>query len=198
MTNKFTRAEKRIVLDALARDAVRHPNPFNDLACSWNNGVCAVYIVGKDVLEIEGRRDLVKVPFLLWKKPTEIKGKTARESVMYLEYEQFHEKVEKRLFTDGTFPETLTLWGNSISIDALASGYVPYSFGFGHNADEREVVRVRTSSEYCDFVNRVVPEVLKRREARKERVIADMTEWNRFKTRLGMYKPAEFGRDQPY
>ncbi len=33
---------------------------------------------------------------------------------------------------------------------------------------------------------------------REQRVIADRAGWNRFKTKLGMYKPAEFARDPPY
>jgi|GEM_PF-5453831 len=42
--------------------------PFNDFGYTWNNGVCAVYVTGKDLLERESNSNLWGIPFLLSEK----------------------------------------------------------------------------------------------------------------------------------
>ena len=172
---------------------VKHPNPFRDFAGGYNNGVSALYVIGRDLLEAEGRRDLIGVPFLIWGK-----GFKTDEKATYLNQSDWIEFVENKLVIKGGVPDVVNVNGIEYPIDRLAGTYVPYSFGVGHQADERENFQVRTSEEYCDFVNRVVPRVLEIREARKRSMEKNIQDSHKFLAKLRGYKPLEFPRDRPY
>jgi len=157
------------------------------------------------LLEVENRYDLIGVPFLTWGNPSKVSQETKDLRVLYTNHNQFKEEIENKLITDGVFPESTEKFdlgavlvnGVYRPMRSLASGYVPYCFGVGHFNDQNERVRVRNSEDYCNFVNKVIPEVLWMRETRGKRVMKDNSRRNRFKTKFGMYKPTEFRQDQP-
>lgn len=179
--------------------------PFNDLAFGNNNGVWAIYVVGRDLLEVENKYDLIGVPFLTWGKPSKESQETKDIQVLYTNHDQFKREIESKLITNGVFPEpteefdqgAVLVNGVYRPMRSLARGYVPYSFGCYHFNDQNERVRVRNSEDYCNFVNKVIPEVLQIRKTRAKTLEKDSSRFNRFKTRLGMHKPTEFRQDQP-
>lgn len=178
--------------------------PFSDFAMSYNNGIWAVYVIGRDPLEVEDRKDLLKVPFLVWDNSwngiTDISAARRLGKAPYIENQRFEDLVFSQLLRDKrvVYPESVTVNGVKYSMDDLASNYVPFSFGVGHPYDEEDHRRVRTLDEFEDFASRVVPRVLEIRNARREQVQKDNSILNKILTRFRMYTPAEFGGDQPY
>lgn len=176
-------------------------HPFVDIATGYNNGVFAVYLVGKDFLEVENRPDLLGVPFLVWNgswTPIGPSTERAREivGVPYLSNDQF-KRMKNGMITEGNLPRNVDIRGTEYSIDQLASGYVPYSFGVGHQYDEEGKRKVRSLSDFRDLVVRVMPEVDQLRQDRAETRARDETFMNITLALFGLYTPASFTRYQP-
>ena len=163
------------------------------MATGYNNGVSAVYIVGKDFLDAENRPDLFGVPFLAIGQ-----AESARKDVgvSYLSLDQM-KRLREGMLTEGDLPTSVEVRGVAYSLDRLASGYVPYSFGVGHRHDEQEGIKVRSLSNFDDLVDRIIPEVARIRQARAETIARDDRFGNRALAMVGLYKPASFTRYEP-
>ncbi|MBI1971179.1 hypothetical protein HYS47_05510 [Candidatus Woesearchaeota archaeon] len=175
--------------------------PFSDTVLSYNNGVSAVYIVGQDVLQAENRPNLFKVPFLVWNGSWTPIGESVERAralvgVPYLSRDQFGE-MEKQLYTRGKVPESVVVNGVAIPSKSLASMYVPYSFGIGHQQDVETRARVRSLDDFADFTARVLPRVAEIRAEREQRKQDDNRLVNRVLTAVGLHTPASFTEYQP-
>ena len=175
--------------------------PFIDMVRSYNNGVLAVYIVGKDVLEAERRPDLLGVPFLVWNgswSPIGPSVERARKivGVPYISRDQMNQ-LENEMVTKGDVPETVTISGTEYSIDRLGSGYVPFSFGIYHESDKKENRRIRTLSDFGNLVDNVLPQVAQERMQRAGIKKNDDKLVNRVLASFGLYKQTSFDRYQP-
>ena len=175
--------------------------PFVDIVSSYNNGVFAVYIIGKDVLEAESRSDLLGVPFLAWNgswTPIGPSVERARQmvGVPYISKDQM-KLLENGMVKKGDVPETITISGTEYSIDRLASSYVPFSFSIFHESDEKEGRRIRTLSDFDNLVDNVFPQVAKVRAHRASIKAKDNQLVNRILASVGLYKPSSFDGYQP-
>ena len=98
--------------------------PFIDIVRSYNNGVYAVYLIGKDILEVENKPELLGVPFLVWNGSWTPIGQSAEKAsilvgVSYLSKDYF-KRIEDSLITEGNVPEKVNIHGKNYSIRDLA------------------------------------------------------------------------------
>ena len=175
--------------------------PFVDRVRSYNNGVWAVYLTGKDVLDAENRQDLLGVPFLAWNGSWTPIGPSVEDArrivkVPYLSMDQL-KRMEIQMVLEGEVPENVEVMGKDYPIGRLASCYVPFSFGIFHQDDEKGNKRIRSLSEYDNLVERVLPKVAQLRRDRAETKTRDSQFVNRALASVGLYRPASFTRYQP-
>ncbi|MBI5391889.1 hypothetical protein HZB00_02705 [Candidatus Woesearchaeota archaeon] len=160
-----------------------------------------MYLIGKDVLEIENRPTLYGVPFLVWHgswTPVGCSVEHARRvtGVPYLSLDEFS-VLKQNVVAKGNVPEVVSVRGNIHPIEKLADLYVPYSFSVGHELDIREGLVVRTLDDYTDVVERVLPQVKTLRRQRGDKIKHDRRLHNRVLAFAQLYHPSEFNRYEP-
>ena len=103
--------------------------------------------------------------------------------------------VTRKDVPDGTtYPEQIEIVpGRIMPLDKLASWWVPYSFGLGHEGNVRGHTPFRAVHNYQHMVQSILPDVRAERTYMKEQAEIQAQEaaqlGNRVKALFGMYKP---------
>ncbi len=141
-----------------------------DFSIAENNAFAAVYVVNPRILEFDDQAQLGK-PFLFYQGSTfSTLRKTLLEPTLGVQiYAGTGADLERLLEgrseagREGVakVPERLTIGGKSFSTNNLRSGYVPFSFGVGHDDDVARFQKSAGSNvrlDYTRFKNEVLPQ----------------------------------------
>ena len=188
------------------------PEPLElyvDVVTGYNNGVWAMYIVGKDVLEVENQPKLVGVPFVAWTGswapigPSVEKARLVND-IPYLSMNQFEYIKAGGIIGKGPIPQEVQVHGKTISIKTLVPihnsmyrTHVLYSSGIFHDDDVERDRPVRDLADYQGLVHMVLPEVMRIRKERTKTLERDAGRLNQFLARIGRYTPSTFGPFEP-
>lgn len=157
-----------------------------DLVIGYNNSVAAAYVTAPDILARDDPQ-LRKAPFLFYVREDQSAGRlaSAREGgkAPYLSAQQFRTLLDNVDTVYGAlwiplsvpvldesrtprhlhaYPKEIVMPGRGrqrIPMGELASGYVPYSFGAGHDNDVKTGVKVRSDADYDRMIREILPAV---------------------------------------
>ncbi len=161
-----------------------------DLVIGYNNSVVAAYVTAPDILARDDRQ-LLKAPFLFYvrddQSPERLASARDGGKAPYLSAQQFRTLLDNVDAVYGalwipigvpvldesraprhlhTYPKEIVMPGRErrrIPMGELASGYVPYSFGAGHDNDVKTGVKVRGDADYDRMVQEILPAVREER-----------------------------------
>ncbi len=161
-----------------------------DLVIGYNNSVAAAYVTAPDIL-VRDDRQLLKAPFLFYvsqdQSPSNIKSARDGGKAPYLSAQQFRTLLDNVDAVYGalwiplsvpvldesrtpqhlhTYPKEIVMpgrGGRRIPMGELASGYVPYSFGAGHDNDVKTGLKVRGDADYDRMIQEILPAVREER-----------------------------------
>lgn len=184
---------------------------YPDFLLASNNCVVAAYPISPGILRREAPC-LAGVPFLFYvgtqstvdrvnasaqRMATEvIKGGSAPHYFSASDLDALLQGTitRKDVPNDAKSPEQIEIVpGTALPLDKLASGWVPYSFGVGHEHDVKSHTPFRQPNDYQRMVQRILPDVRTERQFMKEQDEKQAREaaqlGNRVKALFGMYHP---------
>lgn len=182
-----------------------------DFVVGYNNNVVALYVTAPDILTLEDPK-FFGTPFLGYvgrdQSTNVFRGLRETEGVTYFSRQEISDIVlalANPVITDaftscltsgastldpkvvkncsvGKTPTEVTIRGERVPLSRLASSYVPYSFGCGHDNDKKGKYRVRSEEDYRKMMEVELPLVsAQRKESNRP--------WNRVLGLFGLYTP---------